>query len=245
MSAATKTAALVVTLRVLVTAFPEQEELWTVAVAVLVCLSLAVGNLAALVQRDLKRLLAYSSVSHAGFLLIAVSANNDLGGRALLYYLIPYSAMSVGAFAVVAARERELGRLVDIDDLAGFGWERPLLGFAMWVFMLGLAGMPLTGGFIGKFYVFAAAYEAGWWWLVIAGVAATAISLYYYFGIVRALYMRSPLEARPAAVAGGAPPRELVLQATVLACVGVTVASFFAVQPLIDVARDAAASLPL
>jgi NADH-quinone oxidoreductase subunit N len=245
MSAATKTVALVLALRLLVTAFPELDEFWTIAVAVLACISLAWGNLAALVQRDVKRILAYSSVSHAGFLLIAVSANNELGGRALLYYLIPYSAMSIGAFAVVAARERELGRLVELDDLAGFGWERPVLGFAMWVFMLGFAGMPLTGGFIGKFYVFAAAYEAGWTWLVIVGVAATAISLYYYFGIVRALYMRSPLEVRrPAAVAGGAPPRELILQATVVACVGVTVASFFAVQPLIDLARDAAESLP-
>jgi NADH-quinone oxidoreductase subunit N len=245
MSAATKTVALVLALRLLVTAFPELDEFWTIAVAVLACISLAWGNLAALVQRDVKRILAYSSVSHAGFLLIAVSANNELGGRALLYYLIPYSAMSIGAFAVVAARERELGRLVDLDDLAGFGWERPVLGFAMWVFMLGFAGMPLTGGFIGKFYVFAAAYEAGWAWLVIVGVVATAISLYYYFGIVRALYMRSPLEVRrPAAVAGGAPPRELVLQATVLTCVAVTVASFFAVQPLIDLARDAAESLP-
>ena len=110
MSAATKVAALVVTLRLLVVAFPGRRTLWTIAVAVLACVSLAVGNLAALVQRNVKRLLAYSSISHAGFMLIAIAANNELGGRALLYYLIPYGAMSIGAFAVVAARERELGR---------------------------------------------------------------------------------------------------------------------------------------
>ena len=108
MAAATKVAALVLTLRILVVAFPEQEHLWTIAIAVLACVSLAVGNLAALVQRNLKRLLAYSSVSHAGFMLIAIAANSELGATALLYYLIPYGAMSIGAFAVVAAREREL-----------------------------------------------------------------------------------------------------------------------------------------
>jgi NADH-quinone oxidoreductase subunit N len=243
MSAATKTAALVVTLRVLVTAFPEQEEFWTIAVAVLACASLAIGNLAALVQRDVKRLLAYSSVSHAGFMLIAVAANNELGARALLYYLIPYSAMSIGSFAVVAARERELGVPVTFENLAGMGWERPLLGFAMWVFMLGFAGLPLTGGFVGKFYVFSAAYEAGWTWLIIVGVAATAVSVYYYLAVVRALYMRSGIELR-AAPAGGSPPRETLLQASVVACLGVTVGTFFAVQPLIDLARDAAEQLP-
>ena len=110
MSAATKTVALVLMLRVLVTAFPQEARLWTVTVAAIACASLAVGNLAALVQKGLKRMLAYSSISHAGFMLIAIAANNALGARALLYYLIPYAAMSVGAFAVVAARERELNR---------------------------------------------------------------------------------------------------------------------------------------
>ena len=139
---------MVLTLRILVVGFPEQEHLWTIAIAVLACVSLAVGNLAALVQRNLKRLLAYSSVSHAGFMLIAIAANSELGATALLYYLIPYGAMSVGAFAVVAARERELGVPVTLDNLAGFGWERPFLGAAMWVFMLGFMGMPLTGGLV-------------------------------------------------------------------------------------------------
>jgi NADH-quinone oxidoreductase subunit N len=243
MSAATKAVALVLAMRVLVTAFPDQEELWTVAVAVIACVSLAWGNIAALVQRNLKRMLAYSSVSHAGFMLIAVAANNELGGRALLYYLVPYSAASLGAFAVVAARERELGERVTLDNVAGMGWERPLLGVAMWVFMLAFAGLPLTGGFVGKFYVFAAAYDAGWWWLVIAGVIGTAISLYYYLAVVRAMYMRMPVEVG-LAPAGGAPPREALLQLSVFGCMAVTVGSFFAVQPLIDVAERAASQLP-
>jgi NADH-quinone oxidoreductase subunit N len=242
MSAATKVAALVLAMRVLVSAFPAEEDLWTLAVAVIACISLAVGNIAALFQRSLKRMLAYSSVSHAGFMLIAVAANNDLGGKALLYYLIPYGAASLGAFGVVAARERELGEPVTLDNVAGMGWERPLLGVAMWVFMLAFAGLPLTGGFVGKFYVFAAAYESGWWWLILAGVIATAISLYYYLAVIRSLYMRMPeVQLAPA---GGSPPREAVLQTAVVACMAVTVGAFFAVQPLIDVAEKAAAQLP-
>jgi NADH-quinone oxidoreductase subunit N len=263
MAAATKTVALVVMLRVLATAFPTNAHLWTVAVAVIAVISLAIGNLAALVQRNVKRMLAYSSISHAGFMLIPIAANSALGGRALLYYLVPYAAMSLGSFAVVAARERELGVPVTFENLAGFGWERPLLGLAMWTFMLGFAGFPLTGGFIGKFYAFAAAYRHGWAWLVVVGVVATLVSLYYYLGVVRAMFMRrtedlqlaagTDARAEPArplggtasgAISGGSPPRDALLQLSVVACLAVTIGSFFAVQPLIDLAKHAASSLP-
>jgi NADH-quinone oxidoreductase subunit N len=243
MSGATKTAALVVTLRVLVTAFPANADVWTVAIAVLAVCSLAVGNLAALVQKGVKRLLAYSSISQAGFMLIAVAANSALGARALLYYLVPYAVMSLGAFAVVAARERELGVPVTIENMAGFGWERPLLGISMWTFMLGFAGFPLTGGFIAKFYVFSAAYRHGWTWLVIVGVVATLVSLYYYLAIVRAMYMRRTEDLQLAPV-GGSPPRDGLLQAAVVVCLVITVGTFFAVQPLIDDVKHAAESLP-
>ena len=244
MSAATKAAALVVTLRLLVTAFPEQSEIWTVAVAVLAVASLVIGNLAALAQQDVKRLLAYSSVSHSGFMLIAVAANSPLGGRALLYYLIPYGAMSIGAFAIVAARERELGRSVTLTTLEGYGWERPFHGAAMWVFMLGFAGFPLTGGMLGKFYVFSAAYEAGWWWLVVIGVIATAVSIYYYLAVIRAMFMRPASARADLVVTGGSPPADPALSIAVAAAVAVTVGSFFFVQPLIDLAKDAVGSLP-
>jgi NADH-quinone oxidoreductase subunit N len=244
MSAATKTAAMVLALRVLVTAFPQEAHIWTVALAVIVCCSLAIGNLAALVQRDVKRILAYSSISHAGFMLIGLTSNNSLGYRALLFYLVPYGAAALGAFGVVAARERELNRRVEIDDLAGMGWERPILGVAMWLFMLSSAGFPLTGGFLAKFYVFSAAYERGWTWLIVVGVIATAVSLYYYLGIVRALYMR-PAELR-LAPSGGQPPREALLGSAVVACGVITVGSFFAAGGLFDLARDAVTgSLPL
>ena len=242
MSAATKVVALVVMLRILNVAFPAQEDLWTAAVAGLAVASLAIGNLAALVQRNVKRLLAYSSISHAGFMLIPIAAANELGAKALLFYFVPYCAASLGAFAVVAARERELVQPVTLDNLAGMGWERPFLGVAMWVFMLSFAGLPLTGGFFGKFYAFSAAVERDWTWLVIVGVIATAVSLYYYLAVIRSMYMRSEIELQLAPI-GGAPPRDVVLQVGVAVCLIVTVGSFFAVQPLVELAERAAASL--
>jgi NADH-quinone oxidoreductase subunit N len=241
MAAATKVAALVLLLRLLTTAFPQEEHLWSWALAVIAVVSLVVGNLAALFQRSVKRMLAYSSVSHAGFMLIAVAAASELGARALLYYLIPYAAMSIGAFAVIAARERELGEAVTVESLGGMLWERPFLGFSLVVFMLGFAGLPPTGGFVGKVYAFAAAYRHGWAWLVVVGVLATAVSLYYYLGVIRSLWQRPVLTLAPA---GGSPPREAVLHLTVGASLAVTVGTFFAAQPLIDVAKHAARALP-
>jgi NADH-quinone oxidoreductase subunit N len=242
MSSATKVAALLLAFRLMTTAFPHDGHLWGWAFAIVATASLAIGNFAALVQRNVKRILAYSSISHAGFMLIAVSAGSALGGRALMYYLVPYSAMAFGSFAIVAARERELGVPVTLENLAGFGWERPFLGVAMWFFMFGFAGLPLGGGFVGKFYVFAAAYRHGWVWLVIVGVLATLVSLYYYLGIVRAMYMRPSEEL---AVAGGSPAREQLLHLAVGAALVVSFGSLFAVQPLIDIARHAASALPL
>ncbi len=242
MAAATKAAALVVTLRLLTTAFGAEAELWTIAIAAIACASLVVGNLAALVQTNVKRLLAYSSIAQAGFMLIPVAAANATGGKALLFYLVPYGAASLGAFAVVAARERELGQPVTLETIGGMGWERPALGAAMWVFMLSFAGLPFTGGFVGKFYAFTAAYDRGWTWLVIVGVVATAFSLYYYLAVIRAMYMRA-MPARVAPV-GGQPPRELALSAAVGVSVAIVVVTFFAVEPLIDLCEKAVAAVP-
>ena len=127
---------------------------------------------------------------------------------------------------------------VTFDNIAGLGWERPVLGTAMATFMLGFAGLPPTGGFVGKFYVFAAAWDRRWIWLVAVGLAATVVSLYYYLGVIRALFMRMPAEVGVAAV-GGRPPPELALSAAVVGCLVLTVGSFVAVQPLIDLAKHA------
>jgi NADH-quinone oxidoreductase subunit N len=243
MAGATKAVALVVALRVLLVSFPAQEHLWTGAAAGLAVASLAIGNLAALAQRDLKRMLAYSSISHAGFLLLAVTAASSLGGRALLYYLIPYGAASVGVFAIAALRERELGEATTLDNLAGFGWERPLNGIALWIFMLSFAGFPLTGGFTGKLYLFSAAYRAGWTWLIVVGVVATVVSLGYYLAVVRAIYMR-PAPRGEEKEPGPVPIPERLLSTAVALAVTVTVGSFFVTQPLIDFARHAVTQLP-
>jgi NADH-quinone oxidoreductase subunit N len=243
MSAATKVAAFALAFRVLQTAFPQELYLWGWAFAGIAVASLAIGNLAALVQRNVKRMLAYSSISHAGFLLIGLSAGSALGGRALMYYLIVYAAMAFGSFAVVAARERELGEPVTLDNLAGFGWERPFLGVAMWFFLFGFAGLPLGGGFVAKFYVLSAAYKHGWTWLVIVGVVATLVSLYYYLAVVRAMYMRPSAELR-LAPAGGSPPREPLLHIAVGLALAVSVGSLFAVGPVIDLAKHAVNALP-
>ncbi len=243
MSAATKVAAFMLAFRVLRTAFPQEEHLWSWALVGIAVASLVVGNFAALVQRNVKRMLAYSSISHAGFILIGLAAATPLGGRAFVYYLIPYSAMAFGSFAIIGSRERELGAPVTLENLAGFGWERPFLGVAMWFFLFGFAGLPLTGGFTGKFYVFAAAYQHGWAWLVVVGVLATLVSLWYYLAVVRSMYMRDD-ELRVATVAGGSPPRDVLLHVAVGACMVVAVGSLVAVQPLIDFAQHAAAALP-
>src|SRR4029450_11188039 len=145
---------------------------------------------------------------------------------------------------VVAARERELERPVSLAGLEGLGWERPVLGVAMWAFVLSMAGFPLTGGFLGKLFVFSAAYEAGWWWLVVIGVLATALSLAYYLAIVKALFMRGRGVPGPVVAAGGSPPRDLLLQTAVGAALVVTIGSFVFVQPLVDLAQDAVSSLP-
>jgi len=243
MSAATKVAAFALAFRVLRTAFPQELYLWGWAFAGIAVASLAIGNLAALVQRNVKRMLAYSSISHAGFLLLGLSAGSALGGRALMYYLVVYAAMAFGSFAVVAARERELGEAVTLDNLAGFGWERPFLGVAMWFFLFGFAGLPLGGGFVAKFYVLSAAYQHGWTWLVIVGVVATLVSLYYYLAVVRAMYMRPSAELR-LAPAGGSPPREPLLHIAVGLALAVSVGSLFAVGPVIDLAKHAVNALP-
>jgi len=239
MSASTKAVALIAVMRVLVVSFPRQSEVWEIAVAAVAIASFVLGNLGALRQRDVKRMLAYSTVGHTGFLLTAVAADSAAGARALLFYLAVYAAMNVGAFALLAVRERELGRPPVIGDFTGWGYRRPVLGAAMLVFMLSLAGFPPTGGFLGKLYVFSAAVQAGQTYLAIVGVVATMVALVYYLRIPLALYDRGESAREPAP----APPRfDLAAAVTVLAALAVMVAGV-APAPLLDLARTAGSSL--
>ena len=240
MSTGPKAAAFAVLLRIL---FGAASPGWYWLVWVAAVLSMTLGNLGALVQTNVKRMLAYSSIAHAGYLLVAFTASN-LGIQAAIFYAAAYALMNVGAFAIVGHFASRGERYVQIDDYAGLGRRAPLLAVAFTVLLLSLIGIPITGGFFAKFYVFSAIYEAGWWWLVVVGVLATAVSVYYYLGIVRAMYMRPSQVTGSVVVAGGSPPREPGIDAAVLAAVVVTVGSFFVVQPLVDFANDAAAALP-
>jgi NADH-quinone oxidoreductase subunit N len=166
-------------------------------------LTMLVGNLLAVPQRNVKRLLAYSSVAHAGYLMLGVAAargNAAVQGEAasgVLFYLFAYTAMAAGAFAVVAALEREDPESLaawDLDRFAGLGRRRPLLALAMTVFMASLAGIPPTAGFIGKLYIFSAAVHAGLTTAAVLGVLTSVVGAYYYLKVVVYMYMR-PAEA--------------------------------------------------
>jgi len=191
MSAATKAAAFAILFRILVVVLPAVESVWQPALVVICIVTMIGGNLAALAQKEVKRMLAYSSVAHAGYLLIAIIAGTQSrGAQALLFYLVVYAATSVGAFAVVAIRERETGDVVTLDSLRGWGFERPLQAAGMSIFLLSLAGFPLTGGFLAKLYLFGVAVDSGYAYLAVIGVVATVISLGYYLRIGLVLFDR-------------------------------------------------------
>ncbi|MCP3978165.1 MAG: NADH-quinone oxidoreductase subunit N [bacterium] len=207
MAAATKTAAFAVLLRFLLGAFGDHSEIWEPLIQWLAVLTMTVANIIALTQTNLKRLLAFSSVAHAGYLLIAVVCRPDEGVSAILFYLTVYAFMTVGAFAVLAAAGRgdtEGERGYTLHDWAGMGWKRPMLGLALMFFLLSLAGIPPTGGFIGKYVIFQAAIHSKQYLLAVIGVLNAAVSVYYYLRVIVAMYMREsetdelPLPVSPA-----------------------------------------------
>jgi NADH-quinone oxidoreductase subunit N len=238
MSAATKIVALVATLRVLLTAFGADTGIWETAVGGLAIASFVVGNLAALRQSNVKRMLAYSTVGHTGFLFTAVAAHSAAGTRALLYYLAVYGLMNIGAFALVEVREREIGRPVVIDDFRGYVYRRPLLSIAMVVFMLSLAGLPPAGGFIGKLSIWSAAVAAGQTYLAVAGVAATVVALAYYLKLPFAMFDRDA----EVADAPRRPPLPATSATVVVTAVAVLVLGIVP-GPLFDLAQTASSSL--
>jgi NADH-quinone oxidoreductase subunit N len=198
MSAATKVAGFAALLRVLQFAFPlDLLPVWQMALAVLAALTMIVGNVVAVTQTNIKRMLAYSSIAHAGFILVGLIAANDAGFQGFLYYLLAYGLTNLGAFAVVIAMENAGEERFDISALHGIGWRQPLLGLAMAVFMLSLAGVPPLAGFIAKFMVFTAAYQAGFWWLALIGLITSVISAFYYLRIIVNMYMRESTEPTP------------------------------------------------
>src|SRR5205085_4840563 len=155
------------------------------------------GNFGALVQNNVKRMLAYSSIAHAGYLLVAFAARNEIGLAAAIFYTAAYAAMNVGAFAVVSHFGSTGERYTTIDDYAGLGRRSPLLAFTLTIFMLSLIGIPLTGGFFAKYYVFSAALQNNLVWLTIIGVINSAVAAYYYLRLIVVMYMREQTTDAP------------------------------------------------
>jgi NADH-quinone oxidoreductase subunit N len=173
---------------------------WDMVLALLSAVTMTWGNLAAIRQDNVKRLLAYSSIAHVGYLLMGFVLLTQSGLQAILFYLLIYAIMTLGAFLVVIALNNRLGS-EDIEDYAGLGFREPLLAASMFVFLISLTGLPPTAGFIGKFYLFAAVGEMGMWWLAILGVLNSVVSLYYYMRIAKAMYFTPATEQGPLGLA--------------------------------------------
>jgi len=180
-------------LRVIMAGLPIGQPEWNALLWMLAVLTMTVGNILAIVQSNVKRMLAYSSIAHAGYLLVGVLAASKLGQTAVLFYMLVYTFMNLGAFGVISyfgASNRE--EHLNLEDYRGLGYKYPFASLAMAIFMFSLAGVPPTGGFAGKFYLFNAAVQAGYVWLVIIAVLNSVISAYYYLRVVVNLYMRDP-----------------------------------------------------
>jgi NADH-quinone oxidoreductase subunit N len=162
---------------------------WNGVLWVLAVLTMTVGNVTALLQKNIKRMLAYSSIAHAGYLLVGMVAGGELGGSAVLFYLLAYAFMTLGAFAVVIAIGRHGQPNENIDDYAGIGFRSPFLGLAMAIFMLSLAGFPPLAGFVAKFFIFSAAVKSGYVYLAVIGMLNSVASVYYYFAVLVRMYM--------------------------------------------------------
>ncbi|MFN8160157.1 MAG: NADH-quinone oxidoreductase subunit N [Solirubrobacterales bacterium] len=265
MAVATKAAAFAVFARFFIVALAPSAGDWDTALAVLAAVSIVVGNVGALGQRSLKRLLGYSGIAQAGYMLGGIVVASEQGVSALVFYLAVYLLMNMAAFAVIVARERETTFGDGIGAVEGLGSERPLLAWTLTISMLGLAGLPATAGFIGKIYLIEALVEGDFTWLAVFIAVGTMISLAYYLRVVAAVWMRqAPAgaaraggerrggEAAMPAIAGASPEadapdptaglRGSITVPAVLAAAGTV---FFGIvpQPLVEFAEHAGASL--
>lgn len=195
MSAGPKAAAFAVFFRVFMVSFRPMNARWIWLVWGCALATMIVGNFAALAQTNVKRLLGYSSIAHAGYVLVAFAASSQIGIAAAMFYLVSYALMNIGAFAVVSHIAARHERFVKIDDLAGLGRREPATAALLAIFVFSLIGVPLTGGFFGKYYVFQAALNSHLVWLTALGLVNSAIAAYYYLKIIVAVYMKEPGEA--------------------------------------------------
>ena len=190
MSAGPKAAAFAAFLRIMEYCFFSLKPEWTAMLWVLAVLTMIIGNVLAINQTNIKRMLAYSSIAHAGYALVGLVAANEIGYSGILFYLLAYTFMNIGAFAVLVLAGKKGEENLTLEGFSGFGLKRPFLGVAMTIFLFSLMGLPPTAGFTGKFYVFAGAVKAGYIWLAVIGVLNSAVSLYYYLRIMVYMYFR-------------------------------------------------------
>jgi NADH-quinone oxidoreductase subunit N len=187
-----KAATFALMLRIFYTAFGPASHLWFWAIWIAAALSMCVGNLAALNQTNVKRMLAYSSIAHAGYILVAFVASSDVGVAAVLFYLAAYALMKLGAFLVIAQVGGPGEKRLDIKDYAGLGTQQPVLAACFSVFLFSLLGLPATGGFLGKFYAFQAALDSRVVWLVVLAALNSVVGSYYYLRVIIAMYFWDP-----------------------------------------------------
>jgi NADH-quinone oxidoreductase subunit N len=233
MAAATKIAAFAAILRLFdAILFPLRWD-WRPLVIGIAIVTMIAGSVAAIVQEDVKRMLAYSSIAHAGFVLTGVIAANDQGVSGSLFYLATYGLTVVGAFAVIAVLAGRDERRVRLTDYKGLFYDHPFLAGALTLFMLSLGGVPVTSGFIGKLLVFGAAVNAGYAWVSIIGVVASSVAMFFYLRVMVVMYMQESDEARPASSVGSLAGGVIAL------CAAATVLFGLAWGPLFEVAQKA------
>jgi NADH-quinone oxidoreductase subunit N len=203
LSVASKAASIAFLLRIFMGPLASAREAWEPMLSVVAILTMTVGNLAAVTQTNLKRLLAYSSISHAGYMLLGLIAGNDTGIKGIEVYILVYAFMNLGAFIVIVALRRKNIIGEDIDDLAGLMQKSPGYAVLMLVFMLSLAGIPPTAGFLGKYYIFLSLIETRHYLLAVVGTLYVAVAIYYYFRIVRSMFVGQLVEQAPLATSFG------------------------------------------
>jgi NADH-quinone oxidoreductase subunit N len=255
MAVATKAAAFAVFVRFFDVALISEASEWQPALAVLAAASIVIGNVGALGQSSLKRLLGYSGIAQAGYILGGLVVASEAGVNALVFYLAAYAFMNLAAFAVIVARERETIHGDDIRAVQGLGAERPLLAWPLTISMLALAGLPATVGFIGKLYLIEALVEGDYTWLAVFIAVGTMVSLAYYLRVVAAMWMRPATDAAATAtpaIAGASPEADPIdpeagrrAYLVVPALLATAAVVFFGVipQPLVEFAEHAGASL--
>jgi NADH-quinone oxidoreductase subunit N len=204
LSTGPKAAAFAAFLRIFMAGLGSYADRWSLLLWITAALSMFLGNLSALLQSNIKRMLAYSAIAHAGYVLVAFTTHSQEGVTAVLFYLAAYSIMNIGAFIVVTHIGGPDERYLEIEDYAGLGYRYPVLAGALTVFLLSLIGIPLTAGFFGKFYIFRAAVQGDLIWLSVLGVLNSAIAAYYYLRVLVSMYMSAPTREVPCKPVGAA-----------------------------------------